>query len=420
MSGNLAQKQKDNIGFNSVQLFLLVVLFFAAMNLFNKYYYLVLAAFCVFLLCCNRLKLDESSIFLLFLSFNIAMFSPGAHTSVNTILKSFAFTVCYIFGFNFLNSYNTIKGYRKAEKQLYAIIIIFALGTFVHLLLNLMNNLGSDTRNTVDIWMNDTMSATLQATVSCLSLALFVSIFFTNQNALIKTICVFALLIVFYYTTIIASRTLIVLFILLVLLCIVFTYKYTKNKIRFAQILFSIAFLVFVFVIIYLLDLFSVQTMFKESNLYKRFFSNDSMGLMEDSRSDAKLRYLNSFGDYFWGGAHLRKEYGYAHDIFLDTYDDAGILAFFSIIIYVVYTVKRLFTCLRDQTISIKLKLMVLCVYFVSYVEFFVEPILLGMAWYFGCFCFIDGALARFLKYKQQSKNNIWLNGENLNESSAN
>lgn len=411
MSGKLAQKQKDNIGFNSVQLFLLVVLFFAAMNLFNKYYYLVLAAFCVFLLCCNRLKLDESSIFLLFLSFNIAMFSPGAHTSVNTILKSFAFTVCYIFGFNFLNSYNTIKGYKKSEKQLYAIIIIFALGTFVHLLLNLISNFDNTNRNIVDYWLDENISATSQATVSCLSLAMFLAIFFTNQNALIKAICIFALLIVFYYTTIIASRTLIVLFILLVLLCIVFTYKNTKNKVRFAQILFSIAFLVFVFVIIYLLDLFNVQTMLRESNLYKRFFSNDSMGLTEDSRSEKKLKHLSSFGDYFWGGAHLRKDYGYAHDIFLDTYDDAGILAFFSIIIYVVYTVKRLFTCLRDQTISIKLKLMVLCVYVVSYVEFVVEPVLLGLVWFFGCFCFIDGVMSKFLRYKYIN-NSCFINGD--------
>ena len=107
---------------------------------------------------------------------------------------------------------------------------------------------------------------------------------------------------------------------------------------------------------------------------------------------------------HWWGGANIRAEYGYAHDIFLDTYDEAGVLAFIAISVYMLITLSHLIKCIRDDSLPFTFRQTVICLYVGVYIEFMVEPILQGMPWMFALFCLIDGYVARLLRHNKKVK----------------
>ena len=90
---------------------------------------------------------------------------------------------------------------------------------------------------------------------------------------------------------------------------------------------------------------------------------------------------------------NFREKFGYAHDIFLDTYDESGIFALIAVFLYIVSSIIGLFKTIKNKNISFKLRQIVLCVYVISYMAFMIEPILQGAPWFFASFCIMDGAL---------------------------
>ena len=88
-------------------------------------------------------------------------------------------------------------------------------------------------------------------------------------------------------------------------------------------------------------------------------------------------------------------------DIFLDTYDEAGIFAFLGILGYILISINHLCKCISDDTLDFGFRQIVLCVYVICYIEFMVEPILQGMSWFFASFCLIDGYVSRILRHNK-------------------
>ena len=92
---------------------------------------------------------------------------------------------------------------------------------------------------------------------------------------------------------------------------------------------------------LYNLDLFGVKTAYESSNFYYRF--TNEQAIEEDARMTHKLAYLNYLLDYPWGGGNIRELYGHsAHDLYLDTYDESSIIAFITIIIYIILSLGRM------------------------------------------------------------------------------
>ena len=136
-----------------------------------------------------------------------------------------------------------------------------------------------------------------------------------------------------------------------------------------------------------------------------RFFGDDaSMELDEDGRSGKREYFIANAYRFPLGGAHIRNEKGYAHDILLDTYDEAGIFALIAIAAYLVSALIRLFKCITNKALPFEFRQIVLCVYAVVYIEFFIEPILQGMPWLFASFCLIDGYVGRVLRIEKAKK----------------
>ena len=110
---------------------------------------------------------------------------------------------------------------------------------------------------------------------------------------------------------------------------------------------------------------------------------------------------------YLWGGNQLHEIHGgYAHDLYLDTHDNAGIITLLAIVIYIVSSLRRAVKCITNKRLSRDIRVLVLCVYLVCNIMFWLEPIMRGMPWLLTSYCYIDGAVTYLLAQEAKSRGN--------------
>ena len=394
--------------------FLHIILFLialAAMNVINGYYYFVFIAFGFFCITpMRKIQIDVLSVScLLVLALSILLTSPETTASVFGVFKPFTYLLCYIMGMSLLNNEDEYLEKNNFSKFFYALVAVIAIGSFAHYFLNWTINwsIGAPapsadiTRNTIDFWTRSTVSATGQAALACLALALAVACLFCDSGKPAKFAAGVAIVIVFAYNLILSGRTLFVLLFILVLIAFLHRMKMEKKG-KLKQVL-LIVLVIAAVILLFRLDFLGVRSYFEQSPLYERFFVEESStGLTEDSRGERKLFYLQNMLDYPGGGAKMHDQVGYAHDIFLDTYDHYSVFALLAMIVFLANTVVHFVRCITDKTLPFVLRQIVLCVYMAVYLEFMVEPILMGMPWLFACFCLIDGYLSRILMSQKE------------------
>ncbi len=392
--------EKTNKGTLVLRMILvLLMIFMATMNVINRYYYFIFIAFILFAAKSNRkFRLDGATVALLVLAISWMAFSPTSTASVLGIVKPFTYVLCYVMGSSMITDDGEYSTEKTPMKLFYITLIVVASGTFVHYLLNWLINMDSSERNTVDYWTNDAMAATGQAALACLPLGIAIACIFSKNNKWIKLASWGVVAVVMLYNLVLAGRTLIVM--LLATMVVAFLHSFKVQKKGRTRTLLIILAVVILILFVYQTDLLGIKSYIEDSLIYNRFFGGkDSIDVDEDQRMGRKLYHLSNIDKAFFGGAHIRDEIGFSHDIILDTYDEAGIFALFAILAYLAASAYHLVKCLKNQRFSFVFKQTVLCVYFTCYLEFMVEPILQGMPWFFASFCLIDGYVCRILSH---------------------
>lgn len=383
---------------------ILFLIFCAAMNLFNKYFYFTFAAFGILFLKKNRrfaVELFPLSMLLL-LALSWLFFSPYARDSVLSMLKTLTYFICYLMGSSLIDDDSDYYKNKIPYNVFFVTVTVIAAGLLTHYFLNWMfnNNLGVDSRNTIDIWTGVARAATGQTALACIALGLAIALIFSPSEKKAKTISWIALIVIMGYNLVLAGRTLVVM--LLIVAAIAFIHQLTRQKNGRTNVIFGVILFFAAIIVIYVFDIFNIRTIVEGSSLYNRFFSSDAtMGVDEDNRMENKVFFLKNMIEYPWGGANMYEIKGFAHDIFLDTYDEAGLFSLVAMAAFLMNSFTHLIKCIKNQTLDFSFRQIVLCAYVAMYIEFMVEPILQGMPWFFASFCLIDGYVSRILKYSK-------------------
>lgn len=382
---------------------LLSFCFMASLNVINRYFYFIFIAFFIFALFPGRRLVATPALIPLFvLGIAWAIFAPAATDSIFGPLKPFTYMLCFIMGFGLAHDARKNEEGIPSEKLFFRIAATLAAGTLAHYLLNWLKNGNSADRNTMDFWTGTTMAATGQAAMACLPLALAIACLFSPVSKKLKLTAIAVLTVVLGYNLVLSGRTIFLLS--AIAIAVAFCHRTLRRK-RGRILSIALFFAVIAALILaYGVNLFGIRSLIEASPFYDRFFGEHSMELTTDGRLDKKLFFLQNFGQSILGGAHLRDLKGYAHDLFLDTYDEAGILALLAVVAYILSSIRRMIRCVFDNRLSFIFRQVVLCAYVVLYAEFMVEPILQGMPWLFASFCLLDGYVARVLNSKTPSK----------------
>ena len=383
--------------------YLTLILFaFMAMNFKAKFFYFAFIAVLLFFIFQLKIKIDK--IWYLYLALSILTCFYNVDNGVLAMIRCFSYVLIYLLGFNILSTPNesalTIEENKlNKQKQFYYIILALALGSFLHFGLNYVTNISADMdRNTIDIWSGEVMSATGQAALACVMIGFSVALIIKPFKPIYRILGLLIATSILIYNLVLAGRTIFVIYLIVFLVATIYYAVTTKKISLLIKSVLGLLFVGLVFVILYNYNVFGLKNAILDSNFYERFFGRDSMGMTETGRTDAKINYLINFLNYPFGGLNLRAEYGYAHDLLFDAYDEYGLLCLILLIAILICGIKELITYLKNNDNNLTCKICVLCVYVAILLEFCIEPIFAGMQWLFVSFCLINGCLSALNK----------------------
>lgn len=375
--------------FNLLQQFTLFLLVLAGMSFLGRDRMICVVACLIFLIFKVKFSIDGNVLILLVLSLSWIVFAPSNTNVFFQVVRPFAFPLAYCVGLNFLSD---TEDQEKMEKKARLVMIIAATGPFIHFVLNFLAAFGKSVdRSTNDIWTGEALAATIQAALSLMMLVVVIVTLFTNARPRYKFLSLVVLVAIFLYNLTLAGRTLFVMLALIFAVSLLFLVIKGDQKSKKYKTLLIITLVILIFVMLYNINAFGLQEAFESSNFYDRFFGEWAKDLDEDSRMNNKMKYLDNFSKSMWGGVHLRPYYGYAHDILLDTYDEAGIIALIAMILFLISAVMRLFSCMKNRNLKFETQQWILPLYVAVLVQFMIEPILQGLSWLFILFCFVHG-----------------------------
>lgn len=373
---------------------ILCLLFLAAINFDAKFFYFAFGAAIVTMFFLRRIKMNAVSV--VYLALGLLMGAFHASLDLMSALRPLAFFLVYLVGYNIPRSFLARKDGKKEQDVTYQLLVTVALGSFAHLMLNFLLNMGNDLdRNTVDIWSGEIMAATGQAALGCIMMGLGAAMVIQPDKKRSRLFGVIVIAGMLLYNLALAGRTLLV--ILLICLAVGSLYaaaKSGRSTTKRLKIVIRISILALVLLTAYLLNIGGVRGFVEDSNLYQRFFEDAELGISETGRWANRVLYLKKMLEYPFGGLHMRERFGYAHDLLLDAYDEFGILALLLLLLAVADGCRQLYLFCKNEDHKLSYRVALLCCYTAILLEFCVEPIFAGMPWLFVCYSLINAALA--------------------------
>ncbi len=407
------------ININKIKNFLVFgLLFLAAMNFQAKFFYFVFASLLLLFILQRKLMVVTDSLVYLLLGVFMAIYNyPEGALSM---IRCMAWVAFYWVGYNLVVTriarHQTQLDYDPvfAEKNGYALLVVISFGSFTHYLLNFLSNYGGVLdRNTNDIWTGKPMAATGQAALACIMCGLAVALIFAPRKKRHRIVGIALLIVLLAYNLILACRSLLVIILVLLIIGMLYLGKIMNNTYKRFKLFIGLAVTLLVLTTLFTLNVFNIQETLLNSNLFGRFDGSSADSASDIGRLQFKLQYIKEGYRYLFGGLHLRSQYGYAHDLWLDGYDEYGLFGLIFLIGVTLLGIKELLRLLRKTNYSREFKMTVSCIYVAMLLEFCVEPILEGMPWLFACFCLVNGCITGMIVTYKKNKGAI-------NENTAN
>lgn len=375
----------------------ILCIFLSAMNFGAKFFYFAFGALLMMLMSKKNIYMNSASY--LYIILGICMGLGELDQGLIAFIRCMAYFALYLVGFNFLRNDETDKlsceEKEETHNRAYSLLLVSALGSFGHYILNFIMNFGNGDmgRNTYDIWSGNIMAATGQAALCCLVIGVAVSfiLFPKKKSHIFYGIAI--IISILSYNMILAARTSIAIIVVTFVLALIFlssnkALKVNKNGIGVLLLV------IIVLVTLYITNAFGIKDSIESSNLFMRFSESTNEELIESGRGAKRSEYIRNFLNYPFGGANMRKEFGYAHDLLLDGYDEYGIFVFMLLVFILLDGLNEFIAFCRNKKNNITHRLTFFCVYIIVLIEFCMEPILFGMQWLFVCYCLINGCIA--------------------------
>ncbi len=386
--------------FTRRELLYLLIILLASMNFYAYGLHIMVAGFLLYCVTAGRLHYVDGLFAHLLLCVAVLFFWKDSLSGPSAMTKWMVWPMAFLIGYE-MTALETpdAAGVEKTEKKVRYYTLIVAMGFFIHFAMNFYINRGETSlgRNTNDIWSKDVRAATGQAALACVPVGWCISSFLNNSGIKKRIPAVVGLVVILMYNLVLSTRTVFLMLLIVAVVAVIYLIVAGDKAQKKTYTLLTVLVVLVLVVVGYQANVFNIQDYFEESEFYKRFFAKSStQDISEDSRMDNKLRYFNYMFVYMWGGDYIRRRVGgYAHDLFLDIYNDAGILAFIATIMMVWGSARILLRLLKNKKVRFETRMTMLCIFTAIYMEFMIEPIFAGEPVLLMMFCFLYGVAAR-------------------------
>ncbi|WP_296059661.1 hypothetical protein [uncultured Ellagibacter sp.] len=379
---------------SAAQRFYILVVALFSVN-FLAYGNLISIAGCVLLLVfCRTLEMPRSSLFLWFYLFAVAYPTCtvlfGGITGMTTSL--------FLVGIGVASSYllgnMALRLFPRCTPSVFVLLICF--GFAAHGMLNFVANILSGTGGNgqcIDFWTRSYSAATAQAILFTPLIAIMWAVLLAKRKRLLKIVTLAVMVAALYYDFMLGGRSFFVLMALsgLVLLAIKLcnVNKSIFDATKSAALIFILCVVVFA---LYQADFLSLKSSFETSYMAHRF---SYQGVGDDDRSQRWLYYIAHFSEGILGGNVIgtTSGYGYAHNLWLDTFDEAGLLPLVLLVLITVQSIaKTIQVASRSDVFE---QSIILSFLIILMTQFFVEPIMQGSPLLFMAFAYFCGLFDR-------------------------
>ena len=372
-----------------------ILLFLFSLNIFNQSS-LILAAVFALVVIFDRGKLyipaNDNTFFVLVI-FAAAFFTFSLQNGLSAGISAIGCPMAYYIGLRMQNKQMEMP---QAEKHLKSVTVLLVAGMTCHAVVNFLYELvrfGGINSGAVhyDFF---SLGAQTSATGAATYLTLFAGVIFyliMESNSVKKWIAgILLIVIAFAYDMILGGRTFFALVgVSFALSVIVYIWgqKDDKKKIKAIGKLILIALVLgAVAIVVYIRYQDTITRMFESTYLFHRISyakvseSQDLFSFFKSSdRGNVRNQYINLMFDYPFGGRKILGEIGlYAHELWLDIFDSAGIVPF--VLIWII-TLQITFCNIRyifNKEVPIENRVLIVGITTAVTVQFFFEPILTG------------------------------------------
>lgn len=379
---------------SAAQRFYILVVALFSVN-FLAYGNLISIVGCVLLLVfCRTLEMPRSSLFLWF--YLLAVAYPtctvlfGGITGMTTSL--------FLVGIGVASSYllgnMALRLFPRCTPSVFVLLICF--GFAAHGMLNFVANILSGTGGSgqcIDFWTKSYSAATAQAILFTPLIAISWAVLLAKRKGLLKIATLAVMIAALCYDFMLGGRSFFVLMALsgLVLLAVKLcnANKSIFDATKSVVLIFVLCIVVFA---LYQADFLSLKSSFETSYMAHRF---SYQGVGDDDRWQRWMYYIAHFPEGVFGGNVIGaiSGYGYAHNLWLDTFDEAGLLPLMLLFLITVQSIAKAIQVASrsdefEQSITLSFLVILLA-------QFFVEPVMQGSPLLFMAFAFFCGLIDR-------------------------
>ena len=333
----------------------------------------------------NKILINKNLIVLIGFSITYYVISMSYGIDVSKI--SIACVLSYYIGMMIVEISKT------PEKTIIKYTYSIAIGFFIHAMANYIINMGTQERNTIDIWTKVARSATLQATMLTMLMGSSFFSFFILKNKLHRVIIAICIILSLLYNLVLGTRTLIIVsivsFILSEITFIVFYIKKGDIVLKNAKILVKA---IIIILVIYSSNFMGIREKIEDTKLLRRINKPYSTQEADSNRVETMILAFNNILDYPMGGNTEKVgDLKYIHNMWLDVANQAGIIPFTLLILFTSISLFYLIKTLKSQEFSAEFKIFLVGIYSAVLLNMAVEPIMQGEPLFFIMFCNIVG-----------------------------
>lgn len=286
---------------------------------------------------------------------------------------------------------------KNKEKSVITYTYSIAIGFFIHAMANYIINIGTQDRNTIDIWTGAQRSATLQATMLTMLIGSSFYSLFILKNKLCKLVMTIFIILSLSYNLILGTRTLIIISVVsFILSWITFLILNRKNGVLVLRNVKSLFISITVIFLVFTSNFMGITERIKDTKLLRRINKPYSTEEADENRVQTVFLAMNSILDYPMGGNNDKiGDLKYAHNMWLDVGKQAGLIPFLLLILFTIISLWNFIKILRNDKFSIGFKVFLIGIYSAVLLNMAVEPILQGEPLFFIMFCMFVGMVDR-------------------------
>lgn len=373
-----------------------ILLFLFSLNVFNQSS-LILAAVFILVAIFDRGKLyipANDNVFVVLVFFAAVFFIFSAQNGLNAGISAIGCPMAYYIGLRVQNGRIALA---QAEKQLKSVTTLLVAGMTCHAVVNFLYELvrfgGINSGGTHYDFFS--LGAKTSATGAATYLTLFAGVIFyliMESNSVKKWIAgILLIVIAFAYDMILGGRTFFALVgvsFALSMVVYIFGEREGVRKIRaIGKFVLIILILCLAAIAVYIRHQDTITRLFESTYLFHRISSYANTSQSQDlfsffkssDRGNIRSQYIDMMFDYPWGGRKILSKVGfYAHELWLDVFDSAGIIPF--VLIWIV-TIQITFSNLKyilNKKVPIENRVLITGITASVTVQFFFEPVLTG------------------------------------------